>query len=99
MSIRQSLPNLGVGLGYRSAWRADILTNREHIDFLEIIADNYMREPGARASLEELCTLFPVIPHGVDLSIGSVMPLEPAYLQSMKWISYLTNAPIVNISA
>jgi uncharacterized protein (UPF0276 family) len=45
------------------------------------------------AALEELCTLFPVIPHGVDLSIGSVTPLEPSYLQAVKRISDLTASP------
>ena len=96
MSITQRLsmiPHVGVGLGYRSELRSGILANRERIDFLEIIADNYLREPGALASLEELCTLFPVIPHGVDLSIGSVMPLEPAYLQGIKRVSDLTGSP------
>lgn len=88
-----TIPTFGVGLGYRSELREDILANRTRIDFLEIIADNYLREPGALAALEELCALFPVIPHGVDLSIGSVMPLEPAYLRGIKRVSDLTRSP------
>jgi len=88
-----AIPAFGVGLGYRSELREGILANRTRIDFLEIIADNYLREPGALAALEELCTLFPVIPHGVDLSIGSMIPLEPAYLQSIKRVSDLTRSP------
>lgn len=88
-----TIPALGVGLGYRSELRQGILANRERIDFLEIITDNYLREPSALAALEELCTLFPVIPHGVDLSIGSVMPWEPAYLRDIKRVSDLTGSP------
>jgi uncharacterized protein (UPF0276 family) len=88
-----TIPALGVGLGYRSELRQGILANRERIDFLEIITDNYLREPSALAALEELCTLFPVIPHGVDLSIGSVMPLETSYLRGIKRVSDLTKAP------
>lgn len=88
-----TIPGLGVGLGYRSELREGILANRERIDFLEIICDNYLRESSALAALEELCTLFPVIPHGVGLSIGSVMPLEPAYLRSIKRVSDLTGSP------
>jgi len=82
-----TIPTFGVGLGYRWELREGILANRTRIDVLEIIADNYLRESGALAALEELCALFPVIPHGVDLSIGSVMPLEPAYLRSIKRVS------------
>lgn len=88
-----TLPALGVGLGYRSELREGILAHRERIDFLEILADNYLREPSALETLEELCSLFPVIPHGVNLSIGSVMPLESSYLQAMKRVSDLTKAP------
>ncbi|HEU5383049.1 MAG TPA: DUF692 domain-containing protein [Ktedonobacteraceae bacterium] len=89
----KAIPTLGVGLGYRSELRQGILANRGRIDFLEIITDNYLRGPGALATLEELCALFPVIPHGVGLSIGSVMPLETSYLQAIKRISDLTGAP------
>jgi uncharacterized protein (UPF0276 family) len=70
-----------------------LLANRERIDFLEIIADNYLAAPSARAALAELCELFPVIPHGVDLSIGSVMPFDRSYLQAIKRISDLTGSP------
>lgn len=88
-----TIPAFGVGLGYRSELKAGILANRERIDFLEVISDNYLREPSALAALEELCTLFPVIPHGVDLSIGSMMPLETSYLQAIKRVSDLTGSP------
>ncbi|MGH2508604.1 MAG: DUF692 domain-containing protein [Ktedonobacteraceae bacterium] len=92
-NLTTTIPALGVGLGYRSELKEEILAHRAHIDFLEIITDNYLTAPGAQAALEELCDLFPVIPHGVDLSIGSVMPLEPAYLQAIKRISDLTRSP------
>jgi uncharacterized protein (UPF0276 family) len=92
-NLTTMLPALGVGLGYRSELRAGILANRERVNFLEIITDNYLREPSDLAALEELCSLFPVIPHGVDLSIGSVMPPETSYLQAIKRVSDLTRAP------
>ncbi len=88
-----TIPTLGVGLGYRSDLKEGILANRDRIDFLEILTDNYLRDRHALATLEHLCSLFPVIPHGVDLSIGSAMPLEPSYLQGIKQISDLTKAP------
>lgn len=42
VNLTTTLPALGVGLGYRSELREGILANRERIDFLEIIADNYL---------------------------------------------------------
>ncbi|HEY1348018.1 MAG TPA: DUF692 family protein [Ktedonobacteraceae bacterium] len=96
MSVTPALttsPAFGVGPGYRSELREDILANWTRIDFLEMIADNYLREPGTLATFEELCTHFPVIAHGVDLSIGSMIPLEPAYLQGIKRVSDLTRSP------
>lgn len=87
------IPALGVGLGYRSELKEAIITNRERVDFVEIISDNYLTAPGSQAALEELCALFPVIPHGVDLSIGSLMPLEWSYLQGIKRVSDVTGSP------
>ncbi|GCE15094.1 DUF692 domain-containing protein [Tengunoibacter tsumagoiensis] len=92
-NLTASLPTLGVGLGYRSELRAGIFAHRDQIDFLEIITDNYLSTPEAIIALEELCASFPVIPHGVDLSIGSCMPLEPSYLRGIKRISDLTKSP------
>ncbi len=88
-----AIPALGVGLGYRTELKEAILAHREQIDFLEIITDNYLAAPGAQAALRELCALFPVIPPGVDLSIGSLMPLDQPYLQGIKRISDLTGSP------
>lgn len=88
-----AIPTLGVGIGYRSELREGIFSNRDHIDFLEIITENYLSHPDAYRSLEELCVLFSVIPHGVNLSIGSMMPLDASYLKAIKRISDVTNAP------
>ena len=87
------IPALGVGLGYRSELKEEILTNRERIDFVEIISDNYLTMPESQAVLEDLCALFPVIPHGIDLSIGSLMPVEKSYLQGIKRVSDVTGSP------
>ncbi|GHO55869.1 DUF692 domain-containing protein [Ktedonobacter robiniae] len=88
-----AIPALGVGIGYRSELREGIFSNRDRIDFLEIITENYLSHPDAYRSLEELCDHFPVIPHGVDLSIGSMMQLETPYLKAIKRISDVTKAP------
>lgn len=87
-----SIPVMGAGLGYRPQIHAAIFRSRESIDFLEIVADNFI---GARAlmhDLADICEAFAVVPHGVDLSIGSVR-LDREYLQQIKQISDATRAP------
>ena len=37
-----TLPNLGVGLGFREQFRAELFRNRAQVDFLEVIADHYL---------------------------------------------------------
>jgi len=75
---------LGVGVGFREAFRADIFLHREKIDFLEITADHYL---DARASkIEELKLLkdhFPLIPHSLDLSLGSAEGIDEEYLEKI----------------
>lgn len=75
------LPHLGVGLGHRLPLHRDILRNREHIDFLEIITDQCLyAAPEKTESLFESLKDFPLVPHGVGLSVGTDMPLDEDYL-------------------
>jgi uncharacterized protein len=76
-----AIPSLGVGLGYRAPFRSDLFANRAQVDFLEIVADHYFR--ASREKLDELDLLanhFTLIPHGLDLSIGSAEGIDGAYL-------------------
>jgi uncharacterized protein (UPF0276 family) len=75
------LPTLGVGIGYREPYRADLFLNRLRVDFLEIVADHYLDAGREKArELELLAGHFTLIPHGLDLSLGSVEGLDCAYL-------------------
>ena len=72
---------LGVGLGYRPPFRADLFRNRERVDFLEIVADHYFdAQREKRDELDLLANNFTLIPHGLDLSIGSAEGIDSAYL-------------------
>ena len=76
------LPKLGVGLGFRESFLADLfLHHRPDVDFLEIVADDYLdasREK--RRELDLLASHFPVIPHALDLSLGSAEGIDERYL-------------------
>ncbi|MFN3648411.1 MAG: DUF692 domain-containing protein [Armatimonadota bacterium] len=78
------LPVLGVGLGFREPFRAELFRNRGKVDFLEITAEHYLDVPAWKD--EELALLtdhFPLIPHGLGLSLGSAEGLDPAHLERL----------------
>lgn len=87
------IPHLGVGLGFRREIKQKIFAARNELDFLEVITERYLNHPWEIEELEELCEVFPVIPHGVSLSIGSIAPPSTRYLQGIKQISEITKAP------
>ena len=73
------LPALGVG--FREPLRGDLFLHRERVDFLEITADHYLdAPPQKRRELELLARHFPLIPHGLNLSLGSAEGLDQEYL-------------------
>lgn len=73
--------SLGSGLGYRPQFRADLFAHRGDVDFLEIIADHYFdASPEKLAELDLLRAHFPIVAHGLDLSIGSAEGVDPDYL-------------------
>jgi len=80
----KNLPKLGVGIGFREQFRADLFLHRAEIDFLEITADHYMdATPQKREELELLKQHFPLVPHGLNLSLGSAEGIDEKYLEKL----------------
>ena len=84
-AIGLELDGSGVGLGSRSQRYAAILEESHAIDWLEIITENYL-VPGGKPLhyLERIRSRFPVVMHGVSLSIGSTDPLDREYLAGVR---------------
>lgn len=87
------IPFLGSGIGFRREMKKRTFELHEEIDFVEIITDQYHEDPRTLEELDELCTYFRVIPHGVSLSVGSAIPLDRDYLRFIKSISDITKTP------
>ena len=88
------LPRLGSGLGYRPRFRAELFANRTRIDFLEIIADHYFdASPEKLAELDLLAAHFPLVPHGLDLSLGSAEGLDANYVEKLAKLLERINPP------
>ena len=78
----------GVGLGLRWELLDELLERsageRLPIDFLEIAPENYMRRGGRYPeALEQLGGRFPIVTHGLTLSLGGVDPLDAGYLADL----------------
>jgi uncharacterized protein (UPF0276 family) len=80
-----NLPRLGLGLGLRSVHFDHILAERPAVDWFEAISENFMDSGGRpRAVIREVAEHYPVVLHGVSLSIGSADPLDLDYLARLK---------------
>lgn len=84
--------NLGVGLGFREQFRADVFLHQDKIDFLEITADHYLdAKPQKLEELKLLKEHFPLIPHSLELSLGSVEGIDELYLEKIAEIVEFVN--------
>ena len=85
VSQLQALPDLGLGLGLRSKHFNYILEHKPEVDWFEVISENFMDTGGRpRHVLRQVAEHYPVVMHGVSLSIGSTDPLDMKYLASLK---------------
>jgi uncharacterized protein len=85
MANRFGLPDLGIGLGLRTAHYARILEARPDVAWFEILSENYMQTGGRPLDfVEAIADRYPVVMHGVSLSIGSTDPLDRAYLSELR---------------
>ena len=77
--------DLGIGVGLRFPHYEHILENKPAIDWFEIISENYMI-PGGRplAMLERIRADYPIVMHGVSMSLASTDPLDMDYLNALK---------------
>lgn len=78
------VPKLGVGLGFRPQFKAEVFLNRSKIDFLEITSDHYIDATERKLrELELLAEHFPLIPHSLELSLGSAEGVDEEYLAKL----------------
>jgi uncharacterized protein (UPF0276 family) len=89
-----NLPTLGVGLGFREPFRGDLFLARDRVDFLEITADHYFDpSPEKARELALLADHFTLIPHGLNLSLGTAEGLDPDYLGKFEALVTRLNPP------
>jgi len=93
VQIKEKLPVLGIGLGLRRELALDTFEHPDRVDWLEFVPENYMGLGGrCREVLEQAGQRFPLISHGVNLSIGSTDDLNGEYLKSLKALIEAVNS-------
>ncbi len=81
-------PELGFGLGLRTTHYDEILKNDFPIDWFEIISENFINVGGKPyAILKSIRERYPIVMHGVSLSIGGCDPLDLNYLKQLKTLA------------
>ena len=86
-------PHLGLGVGLRSVHYPHILSEQPAVDWFEIISENYMDSQGRpRHVLDQIAERYPIVMHGVSLSIGSTDLLDREYLEKLKRLATDVNA-------
>lgn len=88
MSNTDWRPFLGFGLGLRTEHYETVLAEQPPVDWFEIITENYL-VPGGKPLyyLDRIRADYPMVMHGVSLSIGGTDALNFDYLRQVKALS------------
>jgi hypothetical protein len=88
---------LGFGLGLRPQHYPAILDGAPPVDWFEILSENYMVDGGRPlAKLTAIRARYPMVMHGVSLSIGSADPLNMDYLARLKALAERVEPAIIS---
>jgi len=81
-------PYLGHGIGLRPVHYQRVVEERPAVDWLEVISENFMVPGGnPRRVLRAVRERYPVVLHGVSMSLGSVDPLREDYLAGLEQLA------------
>src|SRR2546426_10040685 len=83
-AARERPPFLGHGVGLRRDHFDRVLSGPTGVDWFEVISENFMVRGGrALDVLTRVRERYPIVLHGVSLSIGTTDPLDEAYLDRL----------------
>jgi uncharacterized protein len=83
--VKKLHPYLGCGLGLRTVYYQEILETLPPIDWFEIISEDYIHLGGNPIyHLDKIREHYPIVMHGVSMSLGSTDPLNWEYLKKLK---------------
>ena len=85
MPNRWGLPDLGLGVGLRTQHFRHITTKWPEMDWFEIVSENFIDTEGRPLYfLDQVAERYPIVMHGVSLSVGSTDPIDFGFLDKLK---------------
>ena len=89
-----ALPALGASYSFRRPYRSQTFREQARFGALEIVADHYLYARGERArELALLAEHFRLIPHALELSLGSADGIDADYLRALAGLIASVRAP------
>ena len=84
-NMNNTLPNLGFGLGLRTDHYQNVIDSQPAVDWFEVITENYLIDGGKPLYfLDRIAQDYPLVMHGVSMSIGGMDELNKDYLRQVK---------------
>lgn len=78
-------PNLGLGVGLRTVHFGHILNKKPKVDWFEIVTENFLDTEGRPMwVLDQIAGRYPIVVHGVSMSVGSPDPVDRSFLAKVK---------------
>ncbi|MEJ7729877.1 MAG: DUF692 domain-containing protein [Polyangiaceae bacterium] len=84
-----------VGVGWRRELAADLLAQPGCVDFVEVVAESCFGDAMARGEAVAIAEVWPVVPHGVKLSLGSAGGIDDHRAHSLGQLARDVRAPCV----
>ena len=84
------------GIGYRPEIAAELLGARGAVDFLEVVAESCFANHRIRREVQAFAEMWPIVPHGVKLSLGSAAGIDDDAAREMGRLARELRAPCVS---
>lgn len=96
MATSGDLPAAAVGLGFRVEVAADLLRDPAVADFVEVVAESCFASPAAHREAVAIARMWPVVPHGVKLSLGSAEGIDEGRAKKLGALARELGAPAIS---
>ncbi|RYE95036.1 MAG: DUF692 domain-containing protein [Myxococcales bacterium] len=93
---RRAVQVSGAGLGLRPELAADLLRRPGAVDFVEVVVEACFASGPARREAAAMAELWPVIPHGIKLSLGSADGIDEERARRFGALARELRAPLVS---
>jgi len=85
-----------VGVGFRPEIAHDLVAAPHTVDFIEVVAETCFSQRSLREEAIAMSRLWPVVPHGVKLSLGSAEGIDVGRVERLAQLAKELRAPCIS---